>query len=84
MASLTRSVHQKSACSACYASLVRALYNAKRAGIRVDRPIYIGQEFKGQSLDGIGIGACCAGAACPVKGCPPTAEAILAVLKEQQ
>ena len=30
------------------------------------------------------VAACCAGAACPVKGCPPTAEAILAVLKEQQ
>ena len=84
VASLTKNVRQDSACSACYASLVRALYNAKRAGVRVTQPIYIGQAFQGQSLEGIGIGRCCAGAACPVKGCPPTAEAILAVLKGQQ
>lgn len=84
VASLTKQVHQDSACSACYASLVRALYNAKRAGVRVTQPIYIGQAFKGKSMEGIGIGACCAGATCPVKGCPPTAEAVLAALKAQQ
>ena len=84
VASLTKNVRQDSACSACYANLVRALYSAKRAGVRVTLPISIGQAFKGQSLDGIGIGACCAGASCPVKGCPPTAEAILTALKGQQ
>ena len=84
VASLTKNVRQDSACSACYASLVRALYNAKRSGVRVTAPIYIGQAFQGQSLDGIGIGRCCSGASCPVKGCPPTAEAILAVLKGQE
>ena len=84
VASLTKNVRQDSACSACYASLVRALYNAKRAGVRVTEPIYIGQGFQGQSLEGIGIGRCCAGASCPVKGCPPTAEAILSVLRAQR
>ena len=83
VASLTRGVQQRSACSACYASLVRALYIAKRSGIKVTKPIYIGQEFRGQTMDDIGIGACCSGASCPVKGCPPTAQAILDVLKNQ-
>ena len=84
VASLTKNVRQDSACSACYARLLRPLYNAKRAGVRVTQPIYIGQAFQGQSLEGIGIGRCCAGAACPVKGCPPTAEDILRALKGQQ
>ena len=84
VASLTRNVRQDSACSACYASLVRALYNAKRAGIRVEEPVYIGQGFQGKSLEGVGIGRCCAGASCPVKGCPPTAEAILETLRERR
>ena len=83
VAALTRGVHQDSACSACYASLVRALYRAKQEGCRVRQPIYIGQAFRGRSLDGIGIGACCSGAACPVKGCPPTADAILEALQAQ-
>ena len=83
VASLTRGkVQEKSACSACYASLVRALYLAKRSGIKVTKPIFIGQEWKGQAMDGIGVGACCAGASCPVKGCPPTAGAVLEVLRK--
>lgn len=84
VAALTANVRQESACSACYASLVRALYNARRTGIRITQPITIGQAFRGKQLEGIGIGACCAGAARPVRGCPPTAEAILAVLQAQQ
>ncbi len=83
VASLTKNVHDDSACSACYASLVRALYNAKRAGIKINKPIYIGQAYRGKTLDGIGIGACCSGATCSVKGCPPTAQEILKILKEQ-
>ena len=83
VASLTRGkVQEKSACSACYASLVRALYLAKRSGIKVTKPIFIGQEWKGQTMEGVGVGACCAGASCPVKGCPPTAEAVLEVLRK--
>ena len=84
VAGLTKNVHQDSACSACWAGLVRALYNARRTGVRVRRPIYIGQGFQGQSLEGIGIGRCCAGASCPVKGCPPTAQAVLSALRERQ
>ena len=75
VASLTRSVHEDSACSACYASLVRALYvNSKGKG----RDIYIGQGWKGKTLPqgALGIGRCCSGAGECVKGCPPSAKEI--------
>ena len=75
VASLTRNVHEDSACSACYASLVRALHvNGK--GTR--RSICIGQGWKGKSIPAgtLGIGNCCAGAGEFVKGCPPTAKDI--------
>ena len=76
VAALTRRVHQNQACSACYASLVRALYLSQ--GKLADRgDIFIGQGFKGKALDGIGIGRCCENATVCVKGCPPTAEEIL-------
>ena len=78
VASLTRSVHENQACSACFASLVRALY-ATRCG--QGQEIYIGQGWKGQKLDGLGIGACCRGAANCVMGCPPTAEAVAKALE---
>lgn len=73
---LTKHVHQDSACSACFASLVRALYELDRAGVRISQEISIGQGWKGKKPKGIGIGSCCAGAAVCVKGCPPTAKEI--------
>ena len=76
VARLTRGVHADQACSACFASLVRALYETGRDG----RDIYIGQGWQGKELDGLGIGRCCSGAAECVPGCPPTAEAIAAHL----
>ena len=78
LAEQTRSVHENQACSACFASLVRALY-ATRCG--QGQEIYIGQGWKGQKLDGLGIGACCRGAANCVMGCPPTAEAVAKALE---
>ena len=77
VARLTRNVRDKDACSACYASLVRALYVSGRGG---NRTIYIGQGWRGQPLDGLGIGACCRGATACVQGCPPTADAIAKAL----
>ena len=77
---LTKRVKEDSACSACYANLVRALYELDRAGVRVEEDIYIGQGWQGKSLDGIGVGRCCAGAARCVQGCPPTAEQITKLL----
>ena len=80
---LTKNVRADSACSACYASLVRGLYVVREEGIRVDQPVYIGQGYDGKKLRGIGIGKCCAGADRCVKGCPPTAEAVARTLRDQ-
>ena len=76
VAALTRSVQAKSACSACYASLVRALY--RRGGGK--RAVAIGQGWRGVPFDGLGIGACCDCAREQVKGCPPSPEDILRAL----
>ena len=76
MAALTRTVQARSACSACYASLVRALHTSGVQGL----PIAIGQGWRGIPFDGLGIGACCNYAKERVPGCPPPAEDILRVL----
>ncbi len=78
VARLTRDVHADSACSACYASLVRALYTT---GNHTGRSIAIGQGWKGRPFDGIGIGRCCDCAAVKVAGCPPTAQAVAKALQ---
>ena len=75
---LTRRVRQDSACSACYAALVRGLYIA---GSEPLEDIIIGQGWKGKNFEGLGIGNCCAGATACVKGCPPTAKAVADALR---
>ena len=80
VAALTKNVQAKSACSACYASLVRALYNSSQ---KVTTPIAIGQGWRGVPFEGLGVGACCSGASRQVHGCPPTAEEILRVLNQR-
>ena len=75
---LTRRVRQDSACSACYAALVRGLYTA---GSEPTEDIMIGQGWKGKKFEGLGIGNCCAGATACVKGCPPTAKAVADALR---
>lgn len=75
VANLVRNVHENSACSACYASLVRALHvNSKGRS----ENIYIGQGWKNSKIpDGaLGIGNCCKNASRNVKGCPPSAKDI--------
>lgn len=74
---LTGNVLAKSACSACFASLVRALYILESRGKRYDGSIAIGQEWQGVPFEGLGVGRCAGGAACPVKGCPPSAQDII-------
>ncbi len=73
--SLTKNVHEDSACSACFAALARALY-VESAGR--NKSIFIGQGWKGKTIpDGtMGIGNCCKGAKSCVKGCPPSAKDI--------
>lgn len=78
VAALTRNVDARSACSACYASLVRALH---RSGAGPDK-IAIGQDWKGVPFNGLGIGRCCDRAARQVKGCPPSAADIMAAFSE--
>lgn len=80
VASLTRNVRENQACSACFANLVRALHVT---GIRPRQPIFIGQGWQEQALDGLGVGKCCRGAASCAMGCPPTAEQIAKLLQEQ-
>ena len=81
VARLSKRVKQDSACSACYASLVRALYELDRAGVRIDREIVIGQGWRGKTTQAVGIGSCCSGAAVSVRGCPPAAREIAEVLR---
>ena len=80
---LTRGVQAGSACSACYAALVRALYLAQQEGLKTPEPIRIGQQWRGKPLSGLGVGSCCTGAADCVKGCPPTPDAILTRFRER-
>ncbi len=75
VASLIKNVHEDSACSACYASLVRALHvNSKGR----KENIYIGQGWRNKKIpDGaLGIGNCCKNSSRNVKGCPPSAKDI--------
>lgn len=80
---LTRNVQEDSACSACYAALVRGLYAAGEEGIHYGGPIAIGQGWKGREFDGLGVGNCCRGASCHVKGCPPTGKDVMEALRRR-
>ena len=75
VANLVRNVHEDSACSACYASLVRALY-VNNAGL--SKNIYIGQGWREKKIPevSLGIGNCCMNATICVRGCPPSAKDI--------
>ena len=82
---LTKEVRAKSACSACYASLVRALYQLREEGITIREPVAIGQEYRDGGVPSgirIGVGNCCRSAEICVKGCPPSAGAIRNILEE--
>lgn len=79
---LTRHVKADSACSACYASLVRGLYLAQEEGLSIGNEIAIGQGYRGKNITGLGIGNCCAGADRCARGCPPTASDVLNLFRE--
>jgi uncharacterized protein (DUF362 family) len=79
---LTRRVCADSACSACYAALVRGLYIAREEGVNTDLDLIIGQGWRGRSDKRPGIGNCCACAADYVRGCPPSASDVVAFLRE--
>lgn len=82
---LARNVVEKDACSACYGSLIHALQRLadKNKLALLREKIYIGQAFRGQMLDGIGIGACTSHCPKHVGGCPPAARNIVDFLERQ-
>ena len=64
-----------SACSACYGNLIFALARLEKKGLLGDlrRSIHIGQDFKGRTVCGIGVGSCTSGFTQSLAGCPPKA-----------
>jgi len=78
VASLSKAVDEKSACSACYSALIFALHKNRRS---FSEKIKIGQGFKNLSGDGIGVGNCACGFSRHIKGCPPKANDIVKFLK---
>lgn len=69
-------ISEKSACSACYASLLQALVSLEREGELPAEQVLIGQGYKDKSITGKGIGKCLKGASSFVEGCPPSPKAI--------
>lgn len=76
---LGEKVVARQACSACYGGLIHALQRLEDQGrlARLKMPLCIGQAYRGQRQDGIGIGSCTAGCSRSLAGCPPTAKAIV-------
>lgn len=84
VAQLTRNVHSKQACSACFGVLVHALYRLRKSGAlrALDADLCVGQGYRGVAVEGFGIGNCVNRASDFVRGCPPSAEDIVRALKE--
>jgi len=84
VARLTRNVHSKQACSACFGGLVHALYRLQELGAQraLEADLYVGQGYRGVTLDGFGIGDCAGKSSHCVRGCPPKAEDIVRALRE--
>jgi uncharacterized protein (DUF362 family) len=64
-----------SACSACYGNLIHALARLQERGTldELGRKVHIGQDYKGKSGCGIGVGICTKGFNQSLPGCPPKA-----------
>jgi uncharacterized protein (DUF362 family) len=77
-------IEEKDACSACYGSLVHALERLRERGelSKVKSKLYIGQYYRNQSIQGIGIGSCTSGFSDCIRGCPPKAKDILEYLEK--
>ncbi len=77
-------IHEKNACSNCYANLVSALNRLKNENEKIEKEIFIGQSYQNEIFDGIGIGKCCGGMSESIPGCPPEAEDIYVMLKNRR
>ncbi len=80
---LAEKVVAKEACSACYGSLIHALQrlDEKSQLTLLREPICIGQGFRGQVVEGLGIGQCTRQGQKHIGGCPPTGKAIVDFLE---
>lgn len=80
---LAKYVAEREACSACFGSLIHALYRLDENNLldKIDEKIHIGQGYKGVKGKGFGVGACTAGFSKNVLGCPPVAKDIVDALK---
>ncbi|MDK2934519.1 MAG: hypothetical protein PWP27_2329, partial [Clostridiales bacterium] len=81
---LARYVEENEVCSACYGSLIHALERLDDKGLlnRVKEKIYIGQGYKGQQGEGIGIGICTKDFSKNIPGCPPKGKDIVEYLEK--
>ncbi len=76
---LSAYVTQREACSACYGSVIHALYRLKETGKlrNLKKHIHIGQGFRKAEGDGLGIGQCTCLFPENLPGCPPDAASII-------
>lgn len=82
---LGRHVEEKDACSACYGSLIHALYRLDEMGRLgwLDDKVCIGQGFRGmENCGNIGVGNCTRGCKYSLGGCPPRADQIMEFLQD--
>jgi len=81
---LANYIEEDSACSACYGSLIHALYRLEERGRlrRFKGKIRIGQGFRGKTTEGIGVGKCTSGCSMHLGGCPPSSVNIMKFLDE--
>ena len=82
---LERYTQASSACSACYGNLIHALARLDEKGLLQDlvQKVHIGQDYKGKSGCGIGVGICTNGFTHFLPGCPPKALDMVRFLHKQ-
>ena len=82
VARYARYIDDRDACSACYGSLMHALDRMGEGWARrFGQTFRVGQAYRGEKPDGVGIGSCCAGCPVHVTGCPPSARDIIDALE---
>ncbi|HHV64260.1 MAG TPA: DUF362 domain-containing protein [Peptococcaceae bacterium] len=84
-ARLAKRIEAQDACSACFGGLIHALNRLEESGqlSKLKDKIFIGQGYKGQKLEGLGIGSCTSGCSKHLPGCPPSALSIVKFLESQ-
>ena len=82
--SISEHIVQSEACSACYGTVVHALYRLKEQGklTALSKKIYIGQGFQGEEREGLGIGKCSFRFSDNLPGCPPDAASVVRFILE--